>query len=421
MHEAFMRVLVNTILICLIFLSGTLQAFSAAPPKFDRDAWVRAKINALVLAARAAYDSDRAVPAYERILRSINRTIRRRKLSEDAGFTTRYKEFVEYIQAASLDQMAGHELGFNVLDRQYFAETRQYVGIPDFLMSRSFLRWVSRYETLERAKAFLRRLNATRETSEQLLFFSYKSRHLGTPDNDDSYLRFLIMIPGKPEAGVPEKWVQFGVTDPRARPLIRNVSVVSALVRSNGTFDTYFKDYFRTYRRDGSISIKGRWELGYGDDNCARCHKSGVLPIFPEAGSVTTDELQTLSAVNERFRAYGTPRFDKYLEQSKFGPGLSSASWEQRKERFGEDFVRTAVGRAMNCAACHADGQLGALNWPMDRVLISSFIRGGQMPFGHRLQESDRDELHAKLIQEYFSIDDTNPGILKAWLLGRNR
>lgn len=411
----------NTILICLIFVGGTSQALSAARTKFDRDAWVKAKVNALVLAARAAYDSDRAVPAYEQVIRSINRTIVGRRLYENAGFATSYKEFVEYIQAASRDQMPGHELGFIVPDKQYFSETRQYVGIPDFLMARSFLRWVSRYETLERAKAFLRRLNATRESSEQLLFFSYKSRHLGTPDNDDSYLRLLIMIPGKPEAGVPEKWVQFGVTDPKRRTLIRNVSVVSALTHSDGRFDTYFKDYFRTYRRNGSITIKGRWELGYGDDNCARCHKSGILPIFPEAGSVTTDELQALSTVNERFRGYGTPRFDKYLDQSKFGPGLSSATWEQRKQRFGEDFVRTDVGRAMNCSACHAHDRLGSLNWPMDRVLISSYIKGGQMPFGQRLKEPERDELHARLIQEYFAIDDDNPGILKAWLLGRNR
>lgn len=410
---------VNTILICLILVGGSDKGYTRDATKFDQDAWVRARVNALVLAARAAYNSDRAVAAYERVLRSINRTIRRRRLSENAGFATRYKEFVEYIQAASLDQMPGHELGFTVPDKQYFAETRQYVGIPDFLMARSFLRWVSRYETLEQAKGFLRRLNATRETSERLLFFSYKSRHLGTPDNDDSYLRLLIMIPGKPEARVPEKWVQFGVTDPRARTLIRNVSVVSALAHSDGTFDTYFKDYFRTYRRDGSISIKGRWELGYGDDNCARCHKSGILPIFPEAGSVTTGELQALSALNERFRAYGTPRFDRYLDQSKFGPGLGSATWGRRKDRFGEEFIRTDAGRAMNCTACHAPERLGALNWPMDRVVISSFIKGGRMPFDYQLQAPDREELHERLIQEYFAIDDANPGILKAWLLGK--
>jgi hypothetical protein len=62
---------------------------------------------------------------------------------------------------------------------------------------------------------------------------------------------------------------------------VRNLSVVSATARSYGTSSVYFKDYFRTYRRDGSIGIKERWELGYGDDNCVQCHKSGILPIFP--------------------------------------------------------------------------------------------------------------------------------------------
>src|SRR5256885_6978146 len=50
-------------------------------------------------------------------------------------------------------------------------------------------------------------------------------------------------------------WVQFGITDPRERVRVRNVSVVSALLNSDGTNNTYFKDFFRTYRRDGSINI----------------------------------------------------------------------------------------------------------------------------------------------------------------------
>jgi len=48
-----------------------------------------------------------------------------------------------------------------------------------------------------------------------------------------------------------------------------------------GTFNAYFKDFYRSYRRNGSITIKGRWELGYGDDNCAQCHKSGSSPSSP--------------------------------------------------------------------------------------------------------------------------------------------
>lgn len=411
----------SKILLCLILVGESLHASSPARIKFDPDAWVRASVDALVLTARAAYQNDDKLPAYERVLNSIARTLRQRRLSQDEGFASRYRQFVEYVQAASLDQLPGHELGFIVPDRQYFAETCQYVQVPEFLMSQSFLRSVSRYETLERAKSFLRELNSAREPSEQLLFFSYRSRHLGTPDNDDSYVRLLIVVPGNAATGVPEKWVQFGVTDPKARTRIRNVSVVSAIVGSDGIFNAYFKDYFRTYQRDGSISMRGRWELGYGDDNCARCHKSGILPIFPEEGSVSASEQQAVEAVNQRFLTYGSPRFDKYLDESKFGPGLGSASREERNHRFGDGFDETVAGHAMACASCHQHERLGALSWPMDHVVIGSFIKGGQMPFGNKLETSERDEVYDRLIEEYFATDDTKPGILKSWLLGQRR
>jgi hypothetical protein len=417
----FMSLRLSMIAFCLLLVGNAPCAAPCAPAKSYPDAWVSAKVDALIRAAHAAYDNDEALPAYQRVLNSIAAAIRQRKLSEDESFASRYREFVEYIQAASLDQQPGHQLGFIVPDKQYFAETRQYVQIPEFLMAQSFLRSVSRYETLDQAKSFLRLLNATRAPDEQLLFFSYKSRHLGTPDNDDSYQRLLIVVPGNAATGVPEKWVQFGVSDPKARTRIRNLSVISATVGSDGTFNAYFKDFYRTYHRDGSISIKGRWELGYGDDNCARCHKSGILPIFPEADSVSLSEQPAVLAVNQRFMTYGSPRFDKYLDERKFGPGLSSASLAARHRRFGEGFGETVVGRAMTCTTCHQHEGLGALNWPMDPVVISSYIKGGQMPFGNKLKVSERDELYEKLIQEYFATDDGNPGILKSWLLGRLR
>jgi hypothetical protein len=197
--------------------------------------------------------------------------------------------------------------------------------------------------------------------------------------------------------------------------------VVSAVPNGDGRFNTYFKDYYRTYRRDGSIGIKGRWELGYGDDNCARCHKSGVLPIFPEEGSVNSSEQAAVEAVNRRFRTYGSPEFDKYLDESKFGPGLGSGKPEERNKRFGDGFSETVLGRAMSCAACHRPERLGYLNWPMDQVVISSYIKGGHMPLGYDLKESEREELYEKLIEEYFATDDANPGILKSWLLGDSR
>lgn len=407
------------ITICFILLVGTtVQALPCAQVNTGPDAWVTGRVDALILAARHAFDDEKAVPAYERVVNDIATTIRMCKLDHDVVFVSRYPQFVEYIATLSLGNRPDHELGFELPDRQYFAETSQYVQVPDFLLDQGFLHSVSRYETLSRAKAFLRELNLTRKPADQLVFFSYESRHLGTPDNDDSFRRLLIVVPGNVEQGVPDKWVQFGVSDPRARVRVRNVSVVSAVPGPEGTSSVYFKDFFRTYRRDGLITLKGRWELGFGDDKCVQCHKSGILPIFPENASVNAEERAALVAVNERFLTYGSPRFGKYLDERKYGPGLSSASDEDRKQRFGAGFAKTVAGSAMTCSGCHQYNRLGALNWPMDQTLISSFIKGGQMPYGHKLQPAERTEIYDKLIQEYFAISAANPGILKSWILG---
>jgi hypothetical protein len=416
-----MRFRVCLILLFLALVGEVPHASTSVHTKFNPDQWARSSINSLILAARAAYEDDDALPAYKKVLRSIRRTLRQHRLNEDESFRNQYRTFIDYFEVVSLEVMPDHELGFAVPDQQYFAETRQYVEVPEFLRSQTFLRWVGRSETLDRAKKLLRDLNTTRGPSDQLLFFSYRSQHLGTPDNDDSRLRLLIVVPGNVQDGVPEKWVQFGVTDPGARTRIRNLSVVSAMPLPDGIFNSYFKDYFRSIRRDGSISIKGRWELGYGDDSCVRCHKSGVLPIFPEEGSVSPDEKAMVEAVNQRFRTYGSPRFDRYYDESKLGPGLSSVKWGVRSKRFGEEFEGTSVNGAMKCNVCHQREGLGALNWPMNSVIVSSYVKGGKMPFGWKLDESDREELNNKLVEEYFSIDDANPGILKSWLLGNSK
>lgn len=402
----------------LLIVGQAAHASPCASVRSEPDTWIATKVDGFVRAARAAYESDNALPAYHRVLDRITGSIRKCRLSDDEAFMSRYRVFVEYIEAASLERSPDHELGFLVPDQQYFAETRQYVQIPEFLMDQEFLRSVSAFETLERAKSFLRQLNLNRKPSEQLIFFSYTSRHLGTPDNKDSYRRLLIVVPGSIEKGLPEKWVQFGVTDPGARARVRNVSVVSAMPGTDGTSNIYFKDYYRTYGRDGLISVKGRWELGEGDANCVQCHKSGVLPIFPAGGSVIPKEQDALMVVNDRFRTYGSPRFGKYLDETKFGPGLSSATLGNRIQRFGPGFEGNVMARAMTCSSCHQQERLGALNWPMDNILIKSFVKAGQMPLGHRLKISERRELYAKLIEEYFATNNANPGILKSWLLG---
>lgn len=407
------------ILSCLLFIAKPATAASCAMVKAQPDAWVARKVDALVLAARVAYQKEEAEAAYHRLIGGIAETIRQCKLSQDDVFVARHRTFLDYIKVAALAGLPDHELGFLVPDKQYFEETRPYVEIPAYLLTQSFLWSVSSHETLDRAKAFLRQLNSTREPADRLIFFSYRSQHLGTPDNDDSYERLLIVIPGDAGRHVPEKWVQFGITDRGTRRHIRNLSIVSTVPNADGTSNVYFKDFFRTYRPNGSITVKGRWELGYGDDNCVKCHKSGVLPIFPEPGSVSSTEEQAMETVNKRFLTYGRPRFEDYLDPASFGPGLGTGTLDQRKQRFGESFGESIVARSMTCNTCHKPEWLGSLNWPMDPVLIGSFIKGGKMPLGSELKHSERADLYTKLVQEYFSIDPANPGILKSWLLGQ--
>ena len=402
-------------LLLLLLTVAAPQALGAicAGTTIERDAWVQRSIDLLIRRARAAYEDEKAERAYGRTLGGISNTLKRCKLTDDASFLARYPEFVEYIRVLSLDQQPGHELGFEVTDREYFQKTQAFISIPDFLLTPELLKAVRHYETLPQAKAILRSINATKPADEQLLFFSYESRHLGTPDNDNSYRRLLVLVPGNPQKNIPEKWVQFGIPDPHKRAAIRNLSVVAVVPGPEHTTDSYFKDYFRTYRRDGSVTIKGRWELGEGDDNCVTCHKSGVLPIFPVDGSVSEDEKWIVEEVNKRFLTYGAPRFGGYLDASKFGPGLGSA----KVTAHGPHPAQSSA----NCATCHQPNNLGWLNWPMDSVLISSFVEGGRMPLGVDLKDRERSALYVRLIDDYFSIDQKHPGVLKAWLLGLNR
>ena len=224
---------------------------------------------------------------------------------------------------------------------------------PSFCWTRSFCDLSVALRRWGAQSLFCANSTQSRDPSEQLIFFSYKSRHLGTPDNDASYGRLLIVVPGNAEERTCRISGCNSAFPIRERARVRNVSVVSAVAGSGGTFNAYFKDFYRTYRRDGSINIEGRWELGEGDDNCAQCHKSGILPIFPVRGSVSAAEQQALLAVNERFLTYGSPRFGSYLDQRKLGPGLSSASLDDRRQRFGARFDGTPAAKAMVCSSCH--------------------------------------------------------------------
>jgi len=186
-------------------------------------------VTALVRAARAAFDDERADARYGLVVTGIDRGLRRCKLESNPDFARRYPEFIQYLKLLTLALDEKHELGFEVTDETYFAETSTFTAIPEFLLTPTFLKAVRAFETLPQAKALLREMNAARAANDQLLFFSYDSRHLGTPDNPDSFRRLLIVVPGNTAMHKPEKWVQFGIADPGRPASVRNVSVVAVM------------------------------------------------------------------------------------------------------------------------------------------------------------------------------------------------
>ncbi len=399
----------------LAICAASTKVFASPCPRTQRSiTWINQSIDLLVRSAYAAYVSESAQTRHQRIVDSIAGTIQRCQLANDAELSQSYPEFFAYVKLLSIGGRDDHELGFEVSDKDYFAETGKFTTIPDFLLTQNFLRLVSGWESLPQAKSFLRDFNQTRTREDQLLFFSYASRHLGTPDNPDSYRRLLIVVPGDRARGVPEKWVQFGIADPRKARTVRNVSVVAVVRNPDDTANVYFKDYYRTYRKNGSIAIKGRWELGESDDPCVTCHKSGVLPIFPVAGTVSHNEQETLEAVNARFRGYGVTRFGRYIDATKFGPGLGSSTAGAQRMSLSNRFNTRA------CTLCHSANGLGSLNWPMDSTIIKSFVTGGQMPLNADLPRTARNQLYRQLVADYFG-DKTQPGILRDWLLGKMR
>jgi len=137
---------------------SAVSNLSAAPcirSSTQQDSWVAERVNALVHAARAAYENHQARQSYERVLDKIAGMMKQCRLTEDRDFVGRYPELVEYVKLLSLSRQDDHELGFEVSDQVYFAETRSYTAIPDFLLTPRFLRSASRFETLPQAKALL--------------------------------------------------------------------------------------------------------------------------------------------------------------------------------------------------------------------------------------------------------------------------
>src|SRR6267154_2691107 len=83
----FLRV--TALVLCSFFAASVTSAAPCDPIKSQPDPWVSGRINALVLAARRAYEYEKAQTAYERVLDGIARTMQQCRLAEEKDFVAR--------------------------------------------------------------------------------------------------------------------------------------------------------------------------------------------------------------------------------------------------------------------------------------------------------------------------------------------
>ena len=335
------------------------------------------------------------------------------------------KNLSTYVNALSLRTAKHYLSGYRISDASYHQKADRMTDIPAELQSPSLLENVTTFGGLSLAKGYLEGLNRAKSDDRKLIFFSYKSQHLGTPDNDKAFGRLLVVVPGN-----PEKWIQYGVPE-FPRQSVKNVSVVAVEKTADGKQNVYFKDRALIRNSDGRLVPKGRFELGVGADACMDCHKSGVNPIFPAPGSVSADELSLIDEVNQRLHTYLPPSFDGNYDPGWFGPGVGTSRpgassdvlnqrVRQALRKHGEPASNAQVvslAKNVTCAQCHQPRFLEPLNAPLNAKLLNSYVVGGKMPPGAGLTFPERQALVDVIVDDYFSSELPENGVLMDWLL----
>src|ERR1041385_6510406 len=130
--------------IAVLFAAGIATAAVAAAPcprtPPQSIVWIDRAVDSLVRSAYAAYRNESAQTRYQRVVDALAESIQRCRLTNDSQLVAKYPEFFQYVRLLSIAGRNDHELGFEVSDTDYFAETSQYTTIPDFLLPPPFLR-----------------------------------------------------------------------------------------------------------------------------------------------------------------------------------------------------------------------------------------------------------------------------------------
>ena len=362
--------------------------------------------------------------------------------------------FLSFLQGQNWASLTGpdgrkdHRLGLDVSDRRYYEESRDHLAFPELLRSEAFLQAMADPRRNREAWEMIERHNSSLPERQKWLMLPYRARFVFSVDRT-TYGRMLVLIPNEVRgSSVVDTWLNYAIALPDQDPPPQAMSV-SMIVIERGTDPgsearAYFMDFLRV--RDpltGRIRLEPTVNLAPSpSQNCYDCHKSSIIPIFPEAEYrfLPTGRLETVAEsraadFNRRIRGYGKAPMG-HQDRGAYGPCIGEPGLTRT-----DDFIRSAAGdpdladasiakirSAMGCASCHdafaplnfvepVETDRETRSMKLKKGLAQTFVEEGRMPPGNDLNSRERRALWKALSKEYLDLP-TGRGTFVDWLRG---
>ncbi len=350
-----------------------------------------------------------------------------------------------------------HTRGFSIPDKAYIEYAGDAIAFPELLQSQPFLKAVSDPAHYKDALDMIEARNAAvkdKPGEQQWTTLLYEAPFLPSPDCK-TYGQFAVYIPGE-----ISKYIQFGILTPEQigadQDKLNGVSIVS--VKATGKpppniSEVFIVDYWREYH-DDQVILEPKIIATGESTNCYACHKTSVMPFYPDRGftfeadgslieapQARTDELRDF--LNNQQAYAGPPYFGGLLEPAHFGPAIGPADRYRSQEFMASctaewpDVDDEKIAQMMDCASCHNENLIGAMNFPQavpsDRdvhgtdglgekpwqtlTFVETFIQLDYMPPGlpEKLSADEKSALSNCLLKEYYD-HQKQTGLFYDWL-----
>lgn len=318
----------------------------------------------------------------------------------------------------------GLSLGLSMSDADYM-ERMAALGIgslPEQYLSEDFLR---RLDEIGNGSYAAIASEVERIGPSGTIAFPYTSKHLPSVDDAQVSGRLFVYIPGERY----DIYSQFGIGLGKDGQFPNSISVITVLKRDQSgkelyPHEVYYNDIWRT--RGDRVTIGNRITVNRRMENCFDCHKSPLIPVYPDRETFDYNQFGArLARVNEIMS--GVKAAYVGLDAENFGPGIGVASLEGLAcaERVQD---KTKIEGYLDCNDCHNGKVRGVLNFPSaldlqlpnSTNLVSLFVREyGIMPPTHEdLSPDERDVIYQCLIEDFYGdFKDPHKGRFNKWLL----